>query len=86
MEHECSPPAHVGKRVDPVEFPCYTAFAPRLKGRGVSGRRRMGASAAKPAIGARLEIGLDIIEMGKDFRALAKGRYDIASEAGCVRW
>jgi hypothetical protein len=46
----------------------------------------MGASAAKPTVGARLEIGLDIIEMGKDFRALAKGRYDIASEAGCVRW
>ena len=56
------------------------------QGTGASGRRRMGASAAKPAVGARLEIGLDIIEIGKDFRALAKSRYDIASGVGCVRW
>jgi len=78
--------ARAGECVELVKFYNYTTFAARLKGWGASRGRGMGASAAKPTVGARLEIGLDIIEMGKDFRALAKGRYDIASEAGCVRW
>ena len=78
--------ARAGECVELVKFYNYTTFAARLKGWGASRGRGMGASAAKPTVGARLEIGLDIIEMGKDFRALCQRPVWHCVRARCVRW